>query len=134
MPWSYLHCCQINEKCFHKNNNHKEIEILCCESFSKLQGFHDLCTHLWFVLWLLWTGFDTRTLISLPRFISYLLTCVHNRNRFPSISSSVQKWKKTKFYKSGYRAGNIMQWLCRAIKLFIISVKIYAAITIKYIK
>ena len=87
MPWSYLHCCQINEKCFRKNNNHKEIEILCCSlktyTFSKLWGFRDLYTQLWFMLWLLWTGFDTDTLISLPKFISYLLTCVHNRNRFP---------------------------------------------------
>ena len=31
-PWSYLHCRQINEKCFSKYDNHKVIEILCCES------------------------------------------------------------------------------------------------------
>ena len=43
-------------------------------------------------------------------------------------ASSVQKWKKTKIYKSEYRAGNIMQWFYRAIKLCIISVKICAAI------
>ena len=35
-----------------------------------------------------------------------------------------------KIYKSEYRAGNIMQWY-RAIKLFIISVKIYAGIMVK---
>ena len=38
---------------------------------------------------------------------------------------------KTKIYKSTYRAGNITQWLCRAITLCIISVKIYAAIMAK---
>ena len=30
-----------------------------------------------------------------------------------------------------YRAGKIMQWFCRAIKLFIISAKIYAVIMVK---
>ena len=30
-PWSYLHCCQINKKCFRNYNNHKTIEILCCK-------------------------------------------------------------------------------------------------------
>ena len=45
--------------------------------------------------------------------------------------SSAQKWKKTKIYKSEYRAGNIMQWFCRAIKLCIISVEIYAVIIVK---
>ena len=48
-------------------------------------------------------------------------------------TSSAQKWKKTKIYKSEYRARNIMQWFCRPIKLFIISVKIYAAIMVKVI-
>ena len=46
------------------------------------------------------------------------------------ISSSAQKWK-TKIYKSEYRAGNIAQRFCRAIKLCIISVKIYLAIMVK---
>ena len=46
-------------------------------------------------------------------------------------ASSAQKWKKTKIYKSEYRAGNITQWFCRAIKLCIISVKIYNAIMVK---
>ena len=46
-------------------------------------------------------------------------------------ASSAQKWKKTKIYKSEYRAGNITQWFYRAIKLWIISVKIYAAIMVK---
>ena len=45
-------------------------------------------------------------------------------------ASSTQKWKKTKIYKSGYGIGNITQWFCRAIKLCIISVKIYAAINV----
>ena len=57
--------------------------------------------------------------ITEPRFLPFLN------------ASSVQKWKKTKIYKSEYRAGNIMQWFCRAIKLCIISVKIYAAIMVK---
>ena len=46
-------------------------------------------------------------------------------------ASSAQKWKKTKIYKSEYRAGNITQWFYRAIKLCIISVKIYAVIMLK---
>ena len=36
-----------------------------------------------------------------------------------------------KNYKSEYRAGNIMRWFCRAMKLCIISVKIYVAIMVK---
>ena len=44
---------------------------------------------------------------------------------------SVQKWKKTKNYKSEYRLGNITQWFCRAIKISVISVKIYAAVMVK---
>ena len=46
-------------------------------------------------------------------------------------AGSAQKWKKTKIYKSEYRAGNITQWFCRAIKLCIVSVKIYTAIMVK---
>ena len=46
-------------------------------------------------------------------------------------ASSAQKWKKTKIYKSEYRAGNITQWFSRAIKLFVISVKVYVAIMVK---
>ena len=30
--WSYLHCRQINKKCFRKYGNHKTIEIWWCES------------------------------------------------------------------------------------------------------
>ena len=45
-------------------------------------------------------------------------------------ASSAQEWKKTKIYKSEYRAGNITQWFCRTIKLCIISVMIYAAIMV----
>ena len=46
-------------------------------------------------------------------------------------ANSAQKWKKATIYKSKYRAGNITQWFYRAIKLCIISVKIYAAIMVK---
>ena len=46
-------------------------------------------------------------------------------------ASSAQKWKKAKIYKSEYRAENITQWFWRAIKLCIISVKIYTAIMVK---
>ena len=46
-------------------------------------------------------------------------------------TSSTQKWKKTKIYKSEYRAGNITQWFSRAIKLFVMLVKVYAAIMVK---
>ena len=46
-------------------------------------------------------------------------------------AGSAHKWKKTKVCKPEYRAGNIMQWFCRAIKLFIISFKIYVAIMVK---
>ena len=81
------------------------------------------------------TGFDTGTLISLPSFIAYLFTCVHNKTEpdfLPFLnSSSASKWKKTKTYKSEYRAGNITQWFSRAIKLFVISVKVYVAIMVK---
>ena len=58
-------------------------------------------------------------ILSLPVFLPFLN------------ASSVQKWKKTKIYKSEYRAGNIMQWFCRAIKLCMISVKSYAAFMVK---
>ena len=39
--------------------------------------------------------------------------------------------EENKNLKSEYRAGNIMQWLCRAIKLCMISDKIYAAVKVK---
>ena len=39
--------------------------------------------------------------------------------------------KKKKHYKSEYRSENITQWFYRAIKLCIISIKIYAAIMMK---
>ena len=70
--------------------------------------------------------FDTDTFKSLLAFFSYLFTCVPNTTSFfylPFLNaSSAQKWKKTKIYKSVYRAGNITQWFRRAIKLCIISV------------
>ena len=45
-------------------------------------------------------------------------------------AKSAQKWKRTKIQRSEYRAGNIMQWFCRAKKLCNISVKIYPAIMV----
>ena len=65
-------------------------------------------------------------------FLTYSLVYITEPVFLPFLNaSSAQKWKKTKIYKSEYRAGNIMQWFCRAIKLCIISVKIYAAIMVK---
>ena len=46
-------------------------------------------------------------------------------------ASSAQKGKKTKMYKSEYRAENVTQWFSRGIKLCIISVKVYAAVMVK---
>ena len=58
--------------------------------------------------------------------------CITEPDLLPFLNaSSAQKWKKTKIYKSEYRAGNIMQWFYRATKLCIISVKIYEAIMVK---
>ena len=75
---------------------------------------------------------DLCTLISMPTFLTYSLVHITEPVFLPFLnSSSVQKWKKTKIYKSEYRAGNITQWFCKAIKLRIISVKIYAAIMVK---
>ena len=31
-PWFYLHCHQINKKCFYKYDNHKTIETLFCKN------------------------------------------------------------------------------------------------------
>ena len=68
----------------------------------------------------------------MPTFLTYSLVHITELVFLPFLNSnSVQKWKKTKIYKSEYRAGNIMQWFCRAIKLCIISLKIYAAIMVK---
>ena len=39
--------------------------------------------------------------------------------------------EETKIYKSEYRDENITQWFCRAIKLYVILVKIYAAVLVK---
>ena len=58
--------------------------------------------------------------------------CITEPDFLPFMNASpAQKWKKTKIYKSKYRAGNIAHWFCRTIKLCIISVKIYAAIMVK---
>ena len=46
-------------------------------------------------------------------------------------ASPAKKWKKTKIYISEYRAVNIMQWFCRAVRLCIVSVKIYNPIMMK---
>ena len=61
-------------------------------------------------------------------FLIYSLAYITEPVFLPFLNaSSVQKWKKTKINKSKYSAGNIIQWFYRAIKLYIISVKIYAA-------
>ena len=65
-------------------------------------------------------------------FISLLFFIIYLPVFLPFLkASSAQKWKKTEIYKSEYTAGNIMQWFFRAVKLCIISVKIYAAIMVK---
>ena len=65
-------------------------------------------------------------------FLTYSLVYITQPVFLPFLNaSSAHKWKKTKTYKSKYRAGNIMQWFCRAIKLCIISVMIYPAIMVK---
>ena len=65
-------------------------------------------------------------------FLIYSLAYVTEPVLLPFLNaSSAQKWKKTKIYKSEYRAGNIMQWFYRDIKLRIISVKIYDAIMVE---
>ena len=58
--------------------------------------------------------------------------CITEPDFLPFLNaSSAKKWMKTKIYKSEYTAGNTMQWFCRAIKVCIISVKIYAVIMVK---
>ena len=65
-------------------------------------------------------------------FLTYSLVYITEPVFLPFLNaSSAQKWRKTKIYKSEYRTGNIAQWICRTIKLCIISVKIYAAILVK---
>ena len=87
-----LICTVAKEKYFRKYDNHKTIEILCCESKNlktntPFQSYKDFVIFVhWFVLRLLWTGFDKDTLISLPTFLSYLVNCVHNRTSFSSVS------------------------------------------------
>ena len=86
---------------------------LCCDSYEQVstQALWYLCRHF---------------------FLTYSLVYITEPDFLPFLNaSSAQKRKKTKIYKSEYRAGNITQWFCRAIKMFIISVKIYAAIMVK---
>ena len=88
--------------------------MLCCES----KNLKDKVTHLCKV---------TRRHF----FLSYSLLSITVPDFLPFLNaSSVQKWKKTKIYKSEYRAGNTTQWFCRAVKMCIISVKIYAGIMV----
>ena len=135
-----MYCHQINKKCFQKHDNHKTIEILCCESknlkekvihlykdFAIFVHSSDLCCGSYeqvstLAIWYLCQHF----------FLIYSLVCITDPDSLPFLNaSSVQKWKKTKTYKSEHRPGNIMQWFCRAIKLCIISVKIYTAVMVK---
>ena len=73
----------------------------------------------------------SRILAEAIYFLTYSLVYVTEPVFIPFLNaSSVQKWKK-KICKSEHRARNITQWFCRAIKLCIISVKIYAAVVVK---
>ena len=86
---------------------------MCCDSFEQVstQALWYLCRHF---------------------FLIYSHVCIIEPDFLPFLNaSSAQKWKKTKIYNSEYRAGNITQWFCRAVKLCIISVKIYAAVMVK---
>ena len=86
--------------------------MLCCES----KNLKDKVTYLFKV---------TRRHF----FLSYSLLSITVPDFLPFLNaSSVQKWNK--IYKSEYRAGNTTQWFCRAVKVCIISVKIYAAIMV----
>ena len=84
------------------------------------------------MLRLLSTGFDTGSLIFQHFFLAYSLVYITEPDFLTFLNAcSVQKWKNIKIYKSEYRAGGIMQWFYRAVKLCIFSVKIYAAIMVK---
>ena len=108
-PWSYFLCPQINENCFRKCDNHKTIEILCCES-KNLKG---KAVHLFKVmrilLRLLWAGCDTGTLIPLLTFLSYLFTCVHNNQIFFHFWMLVlhRNGKKQKFTNQNTELGTL---------------------------
>ena len=65
-------------------------------------------------------------------FLTYSLVYITETVFLPFLNaSSAKKQKKTVIYKSEYKAENIMQWFCRAIKLCIVSIKIYVAIMVK---
>ena len=71
----------------------------------------------------------TKSILYICYFISLLFFILSLPVFLPFLKAvSGQKWKKTKNYKSEYRAGNITQWFGRAIKLCIILVKIYIKI------
>ena len=58
----------------------------------------------------IWIGFDTGTLMSLPTFLSYLFTCVHNTITQPVFlpflnASSVQNGRKQKFTNQNTEMG-----------------------------
>ena len=69
--------------------------------------------------------FQHRHLISVLTFLllTYSLVYITQPVFLPFLNASSA-------HKSKYRAGNITHWFCRAIKLCIISVKIYAAIMV----
>ena len=95
-----------------------QIKTFSYTVISTMLLFHTL-GHAELILWVCYFISLLFFILSLPVFLP-----------FPN-ASSAQKWKTTKIYKSEYRAGNITQWFCRAIKLCINSVKIYAAIMVK---
>ena len=137
-----MHCHQINEKCFRKYDNHKTVEILCWES----KNLKDKVIQLFKITRIFLSLYTALISVAAPMnrfqhrhfdmfayiFLTYSFARITEPDFLPFLNaSSAQKWKKTKIYKSEYRAGNITQWFCRAIKLCIISVKIYAAIMVK---
>ena len=60
-PWFYLYCHQINEKYFHKYDNHKTIEISCCKS-KNLKTMH-----LFKVMRILWSLYTALICPTTPR-------------------------------------------------------------------
>ena len=96
---------------------------------SQLKTFSYLVISTMLLFHTLW---HTKSILYICYFISLLFFILSLPVFLPFLNaSSVQKWKKTKIYKSEYRAGNITQWFCRAIKLCIILVKIYIKIMVK---
>ena len=57
-----MHCRQIKEKCFLKYDNHKTIEILCCES----KNWKDKVIHLLKVTRILWSLYTALIFVAAP--------------------------------------------------------------------